>query len=293
MATTKKGGLGRGLGSILLDNEEEKAGEGGVSVVRVAEIEPKAGQPRKTFDAEELQNLASSLAQYGMIQPITVRRVGDMYQIVTGERRWRAARMAGLSEVPVLVVEADDRKAAELALVENIQRTNLNPIEEAAAIADLMEDFGLTQDEAAGRIGRNRSTVANLLRLLELPQELREMVVAGALTTGHAKALLGLRNPDRLVEAAKVVTGKELTVRATEALVKKWNTEQTETQSAPRTAVNYTRELERKIEGRIGRRVKIVEKGENSSITIGYTDHEDLEIVLCALCGKDFVDSLD
>ncbi|MBQ0010012.1 MAG: ParB/RepB/Spo0J family partition protein [Ruminococcus sp.] len=293
MATTKKGGLGRGLGSILLDNEEEKAGEGGVSVVRVAEIEPKAGQPRKTFDAEELQNLASSLAQYGMIQPITVRRVGDMYQIVTGERRWRAARMAGLSEVPVLVVEADDRRAAELALVENIQRANLNPFEEAAAIADLMEEFGLTQDDAAGRIGRNRSTVANLLRLLELPQELREMVVAGALTTGHAKALLGLRNPDKLVEAAKVVTGKELTVRATEALVKKWNAEQAETQSAPRTAVNYTRELERKIEGRIGRRVKIVEKGENSSITIGYTDHEDLEIVLCALCGKDFVDSLD
>lgn len=293
MATMKKGGLGRGLGAILLDNKEETANEGGVSVVRVSEIEPKAGQPRKTFDAEELQNLASSLAQYGMIQPITVRRVGEMYQIVTGERRWRAARMAGLSEVPVLVIEADDRRAAELALVENIQRTNLNPIEEAAAIADLMEDFGLTQDEAAGRIGRNRSTVANLLRLLELPQELREMVVAGALTTGHAKALLGLRDPGKLVEAAKVVTGKELTVRATEALVKKWNLEAVETPTAPRTAVNYTRELERKIEGRLGRRVKIVEKGENSSITIGYTDHEDLEIVLRALCGKDFVDSLD
>ena len=290
----KKGGLGRGIDTIFSDNEKKNEETTGRAMVRIALVEPKVGQPRKYFDPEELQNLALSIAQYGVIQPITVRRTGDMYRIIAGERRWRAARMAGLSEIPVVIMDADEQKSAEMALVENIQRENLNPIEEAEAIEALMDDFGLTQDEASKRIGRSRSTVANLLRLLDLPDSVREFIISGALSAGHAKAILSLNDRNRAEEAAKAVIAAEMSVRDTEKLIKKMNAEVKDI-DAPikeKSEINYTRELERKIEKALGRRVKIKENGNLSSISIGYTDHEDLEKVLTALCGKDFVDSI-
>ena len=293
MAAMKKGGLGRGMDTIFSDNEKKNEEATGITTVRIALVEPKVGQPRKNFDAEELRNLALSIAQYGIIQPITVRKVGDMYRIIAGERRWRAARMAGLSEIPVVIMDADEQKSAEMALVENIQRQNLNPIEEAEAIEALMDEFGLTQDEASKRIGRSRSSVANLLRLLDLPDSVREYVVSGALSAGHAKAILALENKDRTEEAAKTVIAAEMSVRDTEKLIKKMNAEkQNVDKPAPAEGINYTRELERKVEKELGRRVKIKENGKLSSISIGYTDYEDLEKVLLALCGKDFVDSI-
>lgn len=294
MAAMKKGGLGRGIDTIFSDNEKKNEETTGRAMVRIALVEPKVGQPRKYFDPEELQNLALSIAQYGVIQPITVRRTGDMYRIIAGERRWRAARMAGLSEIPVVIMDADEQKSAEMALVENIQRENLNPIEEAEAIEALMDDFGLTQDEASKRIGRSRSTVANLLRLLDLPDSVREFIISGALSAGHAKAILSLNDRNRAEEAAKAVIAAEMSVRDTEKLIKKMNAEVKDI-DAPikeKSEINYTRELERKIEKALGRRVKIKENGNLSSISIGYTDHEDLEKVLTALCGKDFVDSI-
>ena len=293
MAAMKKGGLGRGIDMIFSDNEKKIEETTGVTTVRIALVEPKVGQPRKNFDAEELQNLALSIAQYGIIQPITVRKVGDMYRIIAGERRWRAARMAGLSEIPVVIMDADEQKSAEMALVENIQRQNLNPIEEAEAIEALMDEFGLTQDEASKRIGRSRSSVANLLRLLDLPDSVREYVSSGALSAGHAKAILALENKDRTEEAAKTVIAAEMSVRDTEKLIRKMNAEKANVDKpAPAEGINYTRELERKVEKALGRRVKIKENGKLSSISIGYTDYEDLEKVLLALCGKDFVDSI-
>lgn len=293
MAAIKKGGLGRGIDMIFSDNEKKNEETTGVTTVRIALVEPKVGQPRKNFDAEELQNLALSIAQYGIIQPITVRKVGDMYRIIAGERRWRAARMAGLSEIPVVIMDADEQKSAEMALVENIQRQNLNPIEEAEAIEALMDEFGLTQDEASKRIGRSRSSVANLLRLLDLPDSVREYVSSGALSAGHAKAILALENKDRTEEAAKTVIAAEMSVRDTEKLIRKMNAEKANVDKpAPAEGINYTRELERKVEKALGRRVKIKENGKLSSISIGYTDYEDLEKVLLALCGKDFVDSI-
>ena len=293
MAAMKKGGLGRGIDMIFSDNEKKNEEATGATTVRIALVEPKVGQPRKNFDAEELQNLALSIAQYGIIQPITVRKVGDMYRIIAGERRWRAARMAGLSEIPVVIMDADEQKSAEMALVENIQRENLNPIEEAEAIETLMDEFGLTQDEASKRIGRSRSSVANLLRLLDLPDSVREYVSSGALSAGHAKAILALENKDRMEEAAKTVIAAEMSVRDTEKLIRKMNAEKLNVDKpAPAEGINYTRELERKVEKALGRRVKIKENGKLSSISIGYTDYEDLEKVLLALCGKDFVDSI-
>lgn len=293
MAAMKKGGLGRGIDMIFSDNEKKNEEATGATTVRIALVEPKVGQPRKNFDAEELQNLALSIAQYGIIQPITVRKVGDMYRIIAGERRWRAARMAGLSEIPVVIMDADEQKSAEMALVENIQRENLNPIEEAEAIEALMDEFGLTQDEASKRIGRSRSSVANLLRLLDLPDSVREYASSGALSAGHAKAILALENKDRSEEAAKTVIAAEMSVRDTEKLIRKMNAEKLNVDKpAPAEGINYTRELERKVEKALGRRVKIKENGKLSSISIGYTDYEDLEKVLLALCGKDFVDSI-
>ena len=293
MAAMKKGGLGRGIDMIFSDNEKKNEEATGATTVRIALVEPKVGQPRKNFDAEELQNLALSIAQYGIIQPITVRKVGDMYRIIAGERRWRAARMAGLSVIPVVIMDADEQKSAEMALVENIQRENLNPIEEAEAIEALMDEFGLTQDEASKRIGRSRSSVANLLRLLDLPDSVREYVSSGALSAGHAKAILALENKDRSEEAAKTVIAAEMSVRDTEKLIRKMNAEKLNVDKpAPAEGINYTRELERKVEKALGRRVKIKENGKLSSISIGYTDYEDLEKVLLALCGKDFVYSI-
>ena len=291
----KKKALGRGLDAILVDIYTPEASEStqGVTMVRINEVEPNINQPRKVFDPTELETLAESINQYGMIQPITVRSVDGMYQIITGERRWRAARMAGLSEIPVLIITADDKKAAELALVENIQRSDLNPIEEALGFAALIEEHGLTQEEAAKRIGKSRSAVTNSLRLLNLPESVRKMIENGELSTGHAKVLLGMTSSDMIEKAALQITTRDLSVRDTEKLVKMME----EAANKPEEDqivrdVDHTRSLELLIQKKLGRTIKINEKGKKSTITIGYSDNEDLEKLLVILCGESFLDTI-
>lgn len=291
----KKKALGRGLDAILVDAyiPETPDNNQGVTMVRISEVEPNAAQPRKAFDPTELETLAESISEYGMIQPITVRMIDGMYQIITGERRWRAARMAGLSEVPVIVITADDKKAAELALVENIQRSDLNPIEEAMGFAALIEEYGLTQEEAAKRIGKSRSAVTNALRLLNLPESVRKMVENGELSTGHAKVLLGMTNASLIERAALQITSRDLSVRETEKLVKMMEeAENKKDEEKIVRDVDHTRSLEILVQKKLGRTIKINEKGKKSSITIGYSDNEDLEKLLVMLCGESFLDTL-
>lgn len=291
----KKKALGRGLDAILVDiyTPETTENTQGITMVRINEVEPNVNQPRKDFDPAELETLAESINQYGMIQPITVRSIDGMYQIITGERRWRAARMAGLSEVPVMIITADDKKAAELALVENIQRSDLNPIEEALGFAALIEEHGLTQEEAAKRIGKSRSAVTNSLRLLHLPESVRKMIETGELSTGHAKVLLGMSNPDSIEKAALQIITRDLSVRETEKLVKIMEeaANQKEEENVIRD-VDHTRSLELLIQKKLGRTIKINEKGKKSSISIGYSDNEDLDKLLILLCGESFLDNI-
>lgn len=292
MAKSKKtGGLGRGLDAILTDNSEEQKEGGGVTIVRLTEVEPNPAQPRKTFETEPLEALAESIAQHGIIQPIVVRPKDGMYMIVTGERRWRAARMAGLSEVPVIIIEADDRKAAELALVENLQRKDLNPVEEAQAYADLIEEYSYTQEEIAKKVGRSRSSVTNALRLLDLPEAVLEKLACGELAEGHAKVLLGIKDKEKLIKAAETVVEKELSVRETEKLVKALNEAPKETVRIIND-VDYTKILEQKVQSIIGHTVKIVQNGKKSSINIGFSDNDDLERILRLLCGDKYNDEL-
>lgn len=294
MQKQKKKALGRGLDAILVDaNISDIAETGGVTMVRISDVEPNAAQPRKVFDSEELEALSESISLYGMIQPITVRMIGGMYQIVTGERRWRAARMAGLSEVPVIVISADDKKVAELALVENIQRSDLNPIEEALGFAALIEEHGLTQEEAAKRIGKSRSAVTNSLRLLNLPESVRKMIESGDLSAGHAKVLLAISDADTLEKAAVQVISRDLSVRDTEKLVKKLEEAAAEEEEEKVVRdVDHTRALEVRVQKALGRTIKINEKGKNHAITIGYSDNEDLEKLLKILCGDTFFDNI-
>ena len=291
----KKKALGRGLDAILVDAYIPETSENnqGVTMVRISEVEPNAAQPRKAFDPAELETLAESLNQYGMIQPITVRMVDGMYQIITGERRWRAARMAGLSEVPVIIITADDKKAAELALVENIQRSDLNPIEEAMGFAALIEEYGLTQEEAAKRIGKSRSAVTNSLRLLNLPESVRKMIENGDISTGHAKVLLGMPNAEMIERAALQITTRDLSVRETEKLVQMMlDAENRKNEEKVIRDVDHTRSLELLVQKKLGRTIKINEKGKKSTITIGYSDNEDLEKLLVMLCGESFLENL-
>ncbi|MBQ8447549.1 MAG: ParB/RepB/Spo0J family partition protein [Clostridia bacterium] len=292
MARSKKtGGLGRGLDAILTDNSEDQKESGGVTVVRLTEVEPNPAQPRKVFENEPLEALAESIAQHGIIQPIVVRPKDGMYMIVTGERRWRAARMAGLSEVPVIIIEADDRKAAELALVENLQRKDLNPVEEARAYADLIDEYSYTQEEIAKKVGRSRSSIANSLRLLDLPDTVLEKLALGEIAEGHAKVMLGLKDADKIEKAAEIVIAKELSVRDTEKLVKAMNEEPQE-QVKVVYDVDHTKILEQKVQSIIGHTVKIVQKGKKSTINIGFSDNDDLERILRLLCGDKYNDEL-
>ena len=292
MATKqKKPALGRGLDAILIDNDEQKE-QNGVSVVRISEVEPNPDQPRKSFENEPLEALAESIAQHGIIQPIVVRPRDGMYMIVTGERRWRAARMAGLSEVPVMIIEADDKKAAELALVENIQRKDLNPVEEAQAYADLIEEYSYTQEEISKKVGRSRSSIANSLRLLDLPDAVLEKLAQGELSEGHAKVLLGIKDAEKLEKAAETVISRELSVRETEKLVKALNETKEEPEVRIVYDVDHTNALEQKVQSIIGHRVKIVQNGKKSSINIGFSDNDDLEKILTLLCGEQFTNEL-
>ncbi len=288
MAKPKLTGLGRGLDAILVDSDYSSGDS--ITSVRINDVEPNKNQPRKVFRQEELEALSDSIVKYGVISPITVRQAGDRYIIIAGERRWRAARMAGLSEIPVIIISADDKKAAEIALVENIQRSDLNPVEEAQAYAALIEQYGLTQEEVAGQIGKSRSSVTNSLRLLELPDAALALLAAGKLSAGHAKVLLGIKDAKKLSEAAQKVVDGELSVRETEKLVKQLCAPPKPEKELP--PIDYTRALETAVQDKIGRTVKIKQNGAKSSITIGFSDNNDLEAVLRLLCGDDFVNSL-
>lgn len=280
----KKPALGRGLDAILIDNEEQKE-ENGVRMIRLSEVEPNPDQPRKIFDTEPLEALAESISQHGVIQPVVVRPKDGMYMIVTGERRWRAARMAGLSEIPVIIIEADDKKAAELALVENIQRKDLNPVEEARGYAALIDEFSYTQEEIAKKIGRSRSAVTNSLRLLDLPPKALDYLASGELSEGHAKVLLSLKDSKKIENAAETVVSKGLSVRDTEKLVKFLSSVKEEEEIKVVHDVDHTKALERKVQSIIGHTVKIVQNGKKSSINIGFSDNDDLENILSLLCG--------
>lgn len=289
---TKSQGLGKGLDAIFEDNFQ--TGTKNTSMLRIGDIEPRANQPRKVFDAEALAELADSIATHGLIQPVVVRENSKgFYSIIAGERRWRAAKMAGLTEVPVVILDIDDSKAAELALVENLQREDLNPIEEAMAFETLAKEYKLTQEEISQKIGRSRPAISNALRLLDLPDEVKQMVAGGELSTGHAKVLLSVKDEALLTEAANTVISKELTVRDTEKLIKKLNSQKPAVDEivSDKVEIDYTKELERRMTQRMGRRIAIKNKGKAKKIEIEYQDNEDLENLIDLICGSNIFDS--
>lgn len=296
-----KRGLGRGLESIFADNYSpvEKivtttVKKDGVQTLRISEIEPKADQPRKYFDTESLEVLAESISQHGLLQPIIVRKSeGGFYQIIAGERRWRASKLANLTEIPAIVMEADALKAAEIAIIENVQRENLNPYEEAQAYASLMSEFKLTQEEVSAKVGKSRPAIANSMRLLELPDEVLELLKAGDISAGHARALLGLKDKGIIEDTANKILVRSLSVRDTEDLVKKLNKAyenalkgEEEKVDTSDLIVDYIKDLEKKAMSLTGKRIKIQTKGKCRMVQIEYVDNEDLEDIMIKLCGK-------
>ena len=277
-------GLGRGLGALLGDAALESNVAEQTHTLPLSQIETCASQPRKRFDEEALADLADSIREHGIIQPITVRKLASgYYQIIAGERRWRAARMAGLSEVPVVIIEADDRKAMELAMIENLQREDLNPMEEAEGYHALMESYNLTQEEAAERVGKSRSAVANVMRLLHLCAPVRKFVEEGALSAGHARALIPL-SPDLQEKLAETIIKNDLSVRQTEALVKKFGKEPKKEPSAEdMLSVNYTEAAAHELTEHLGRSCRIVSGKKKGRLEIEYYGVDDLNDLLDAL----------
>ncbi|MBP5610715.1 MAG: ParB/RepB/Spo0J family partition protein [Clostridia bacterium] len=289
----RKSGIGRGLDALFLETFDEEKKPGGVEKIKTSLIDPKSGQPRKSFDPDQLAGLASSIAEHGVLQPILVRASGNgRYQIIAGERRWRAAKMAGITEIPAIELDRDDLAAAEIALVENVQREDLNPIEEAGAFRALAEEFGMTQEDLSRRVGKSRSYIANAVRLTELPDEAKALVSSGALSAGHARTLLGLRDRAEIVPLAKTCIANGLSVRETEALVKRANRPVRETPEEALPVVDYVAELERRMTSDLGRRVKIAAKGKQKTLTLYFEDNEDLDALLRRIMGDDFVGGL-
>ena len=299
----KKMGLGRGLSAILPDVEEvvesvDQVSESAAPVpadavaeIPVGDIDPNRNQPRKKFDDDALLALAESIRIHGIIQPLTVRLLPNgYYQIIAGERRWRAARLAGLSQVPVVVIEADDRKAMELALIENLQRADLNPIEEAEGYQQLISQYGMTQEQAAERVGKSRPAVANALRLLSLGPEILKLVEAGTISAGHARALLVLKTDGERMAVAQKVQNLSLSVRQTEALCKKMAKPPKEAPKEAPVAVDYVAECEKELKRTLGRGVRIVDGKRKGHIELEYYGQDDLQRlyeVLQGLSGRE------
>ena len=257
MASQK--GLGKGLGALLGDFSDEPIEKSAYQKLPIYKVEPNPDQPRRDFDEEELQALADSIQEHGIIQPLTVRELrSGYYQIIARERRWRAARLANLAEIPVVIIEADDKKAMELALIENLQRQDLNPVEEALGYRSLMDDYGLTQEEAAKRVGKSRPAVANALRLLGLTPEVLEKVRDGSLSAGHARAVLVLKTEKKQQEAAQKIIALGLSVRQAELLCKNMSKEPAPVKDEPVLKVDYVAECEKLLSKHLGRGVKIV-----------------------------------
>ena len=272
-------GLGRGLGALLGDYNQGPEADGSLRQLPLQKVEPNPDQPRRDFNEEELQALADSIGEHGILQPLTVREMphSGYYQIIAGERRWRAARMAGLTEVPALVIEADDRQAMELALIENLQRQDLNPVEEAQGYHSLLEDYGLTQEEAARRVGKSRPAVANALRLLNLEADILEQIRSGALSPGHARAILSLKDGKKRQEAAQKIVSLDLSVRQAEALCRSLGREPKPEPPTGTLQVNYVAECEKTLSRRLGRGVKIVTGKRKGRFELEFYGPEDLQ----------------
>ena len=282
MASKKPSGLGKGLGALLGADMMETESNGSL-YLPISQVESCSGQPRKHFDEESLQELADSITEHGIIQPLTVRKLASgYYQIIAGERRWRAARLAGLQEVPVIVMEADDRKAAELAMIENLQREDLNPMEEAAGFQSLIENYHMTQEEAAQQVGKSRSAVTNALRLLGLTPAVRKLVEENKLSAGHARALVPL-SPSLQESAANAILTDGLSVRQTEALVKRLSAEKKEPKKNQADAVDYLAEAQNELKAKLCRGVKIVSGRKKGRIELEYYGLDDLNDLLDAL----------
>ena len=276
-------GLGKGLGALMGDYMEESAPNTPYRLMPIHKIEPNPDQPRQDFDKEELNALAESISIHGIIQPLTVRETPTgYYQIIAGERRWRAARIANLKEVPVVIFEADDKKTMELALIENLQRQDLNPVEEALGYRSLMEEYGLTQEDTAFRVGKSRPAVANALRLLSLPQKVLEMLRNGELTAGHARAILSLPTEKAQNEAAQKIVALGLSVRQAEMLCKNMN-KKPQPKKEVTLAVDYVAECEKSLSKHLGRGVKIINGKRKGKFELEFYGQDDLQVLLDAL----------
>ena len=281
MASQK--GLGKGLGALLGDFDQDYGEKSPYQKLPIYKVEPNPNQPRQDFDEEELQALADSITEHGIVQPLTVRQLDSgYYQIIAGERRWRAARIAGLGEVPAVIIEADDKKAMELALIENLQRQDLNPVEEALGYQSLMEDYGLTQEETAKRVGKSRPAVANALRLLGLCPEVLEKLRTGDLTAGHARAVLTVKTPKKQQEAAQKIIALGLSVRQAELLCENMTREPAPEKEVT-LAVDYVAECEKSLSKHLGRGVKIVSGKRKGRFELEFYGPEDLQVLLDAL----------
>ena len=294
----KNSGLGRGLDAIFLDNalsEETNNDENRISHLKISLVDPKTDQPRKYFDKEALEQLADSIVENGLLQPILVRSYGEgRYQIIAGERRFRASKIAGLTEIPAIVLDRDDRKTAQIALIENIQREDLNPLEEAMAYKSLQEEFDMTQEELSIKVGKSRSAIANVIRLLDLPDEVLTLVASKELSAGHARTILGLKNKDDMILLAQRAVEEDLSVRVLEDEVKRMNKPKKknadEEEEIP--LVDYFKELEVRMQSHLGRKVRIEGSGKRKTLTLSYEDNEDLDELIELICGKEFLSEI-
>ena len=277
-------GLGKGLGALMGDFAmDAPSPKSPYQLLPIHKVEPNPGQPRQDFDPEELQSLADSIALHGVVQPLTVREVSNgYYQIIAGERRWRAARIAELKEIPAVIIDADDRKVMELALIENLQRQDLNPVEEALGYQTLMQEYGLTQEDAAKQVGKSRPAVANALRLLNLTEKVLEMVRKGDLTAGHARAVLSLKSEKMQEQAAQKIAALGLSVRQAELLCKNMSKEPAPVKE-PTLAVDYVAECEKSLSKHLGRGVRIVNGKRKGRFELEFYGQDDLQILLDAL----------
>lgn len=287
-----RGGLGRDFYSILDDNMLEEKKDS-VTTIKISDIEPRGDQPRKIFDDEGLQLLADSIAIHGVLQPIIVRenaRFKGSYEIIAGERRWRASKMAGLSEMPVVIIDGDDLKVAQISLVENVQRENLNAVEEALAYSALIERYNMTQEQISREVGKSRSAIANMLRLLDLPDEVLTMLKEDKITNGHARALLGLKSDEQMIELAKKVADNDLSVRDVERIVRSMLDEKKIVVSINKPDAQrrvYMKDLERRVMETLGRKAKINQSAKKKTLELSYDNDDDLAELLELICGKD------
>ena len=290
-----RSGLGRDFYSLLDDNILASDKTSAATNLRISEVEPRSDQPRKTFSHESLEQLADSIAQFGVLQPIIVREsalLAGNYEIIAGERRWRAAKMAGLSEIPAVILEGDDLKAAQVAVIENVQREDLNPLEEALAYDALIERFALTQEQVAKQVGKSRSAITNALRLLELPDEVLELLRNESLSAGHARALLGLKNEEQMPALAQKIVEKGLSVRDVERTVRLMNYQPEAADEEEKAGLTqrkaYMHDLEHRAVSILGRRVRILKTNKKKVVELAYSDDEDLEELFKSICGTDF-----